>query len=289
MRLTGGEIVSTRYVGVAGDGTLQEYGNPSRFARRLARSANRLSARRRASVQTLYYVQANVADDALKSNPAILNGRGASAQGNVYLKAASYLLHESYFSRIRSFLLNQAASILQDDSGIPFRFFRDGGWRCWFFGTYSGTLDIFAKYYQSDLQAAFAAPGAAVALAIWNRLQVATWRVQPASGRQTACAKPGTFAAFAAMSTCRAVSHSSKSAGPFALAEVRKALGFPMPWRLLFVKSNPLPRLLADRSRLAACRTYGEGRFCSKGFACSGVAHFDKLLTLLREYVFRDS
>ena len=84
--------------------------------------------------------------------------------GNVYLKAASYLLHESYFSRIRSFLLNHATSVLQDDSGIPFRFFRDGGWRFWFFGTYSGTLDIFAKYYQSDLQSAFATSGAAVSL-----------------------------------------------------------------------------------------------------------------------------
>ena len=82
----------------------------------------------------------------------------------MYLKAASYLLHEAYFSRIRSFLLNQAASVLQDDSGIPFRFFRAGDWRLWLFGTYSGTLDIFAKHYQSDLQAAFATPGAALPL-----------------------------------------------------------------------------------------------------------------------------
>ena len=37
------------------------------------------------------------------------------------------------------------------------------------------------------------------------------------------------------------------------------------------------------RASLAACRTYGEGRFCSKGFPCSGVAHFDKLLKLLRD------
>jgi hypothetical protein len=118
----------------------------------------------RAGIQTIYYVQANVADDALKSNPAILAWAGRFGAGNVYLKAASYLLHESYFSRIRSFLLNQAASILQDDSGIPFRFFRDGSWRFWLFGTYSGTLDIFAKHYQSDLQAAFTAPGVAVSL-----------------------------------------------------------------------------------------------------------------------------
>lgn len=163
--LTGGEILSARYVGVAGNGTLQEYGNSYSGSRGVLPGV-RIDFRRegRAGIQTIYYVQANVADDALKSNPAILAWAGRFGAGNVYLKAASYLLHESYFSRIRSFLLNQAASILQDDSGIPFRFFRDGGWRLWLFGTYSGTLDIFAKHYQSDLQAAFAAPGAAVSL-----------------------------------------------------------------------------------------------------------------------------
>jgi hypothetical protein len=112
----------------------------------------------------LYYVQANVADEAVRSNGALLSWAGGLGPGNVYLKAASYLLHESYFSRIRSFLLNQAISVLQDDSGIPFRYFGDGNWRLWLFGTYSGTLDIFTKHYQSDLQAAFAAPGAALPL-----------------------------------------------------------------------------------------------------------------------------
>jgi hypothetical protein len=160
--LTGGEILTARYVGVASNGTLHEYGSGSRGAL----PGVRIDFRRHggAGVQTLYYVQANVADDGLKSNGALLKWASSFGAGNVYLKAASYLLHESYFSRIRSFLLNQAASVLQDDSGIPFRFFRDGGWRCWFFGTYSGTLDIFAKHYQSDLQMAFAAPGAAAPL-----------------------------------------------------------------------------------------------------------------------------
>ena len=162
---TGGEILSARYVGVASNGTLQDYGNSYSGSRGVLPGV-RVDFRRErgAGVQTLYYVQANVADDALKSSYAVLTWAGRFGAGNVYLKAASYLLHESYFSRIRSFLLNQAASILQDDSGIPFRFFRDGGWRWWLFGTYSGTLDIFAKHYQSDLQAAFAAPGAAAPL-----------------------------------------------------------------------------------------------------------------------------
>jgi hypothetical protein len=161
--LTGGRIVSTRYVGVARDGTLNEYGNSGS---RGVLPGVRIDFRRDGAVgvQTLYYVQANVVDDALKSNEALLKWAAGFGAGNVYLKAASYLLHEPYFSRIRSFLLNQAASVLQDDSGIPLRFFRGGDWRCWFFGTYSGTLDIFTKYYQSDLQAAFAAPGVAAPL-----------------------------------------------------------------------------------------------------------------------------
>ena len=47
---------------------------------------------------------------------------------------------------------------------FPSGYFRDGNWRLWLFGTYSGTLDIFTKYYQSDLQTAFAPPGAGAPL-----------------------------------------------------------------------------------------------------------------------------
>jgi hypothetical protein len=98
-----------------------------------------------------------VADDALKSQGnSVLNWAGSFGQGNVYLKAASYLMHESYFSRIRTFLLTKGASVLQDDSGIPFRYFQDGNWRVWLFGRYNGTLDIFAKYHQADMAQVFA-------------------------------------------------------------------------------------------------------------------------------------
>jgi hypothetical protein len=163
--LTGGEIVSTRYVGVGSDGILREYSDSFSGSRGILPGV-RIDFRRdlASGVQTLYYVQANVADDGLKSHGSLLKWAGGFGIGNVYLKAASYLLHEPYFSRIRSFLLNYATAILQDDSGIPFRFFSDGRWRLWLFGTYSGTLDIFTKYHQSDLQAAFATPGAALSL-----------------------------------------------------------------------------------------------------------------------------
>lgn len=163
--LTGGEVLSTQFFSVTARGSVQEQGNSSQISRGALPGVRvEFRGRGRSDVQTVFYVQANVADDALKSNGTLLNWAGGFGMGNVYLKAASYLLHESYFSRMRSFLLSHAVSVLQDDSGIPFRYFQDGNWRLWLFGTYSGTLDLFTKYYQSDLQTAFAGPGASAPL-----------------------------------------------------------------------------------------------------------------------------
>lgn len=157
--MAGGEVLSASYLGVRADGTVEDYGAAYSGGTEV-RPGVKVVFRRGADVpaQTVYYVAANVADDGLRAHGGVVKWARTFGEGNVYLKAASYLLHEPYFGRIRDFLLGQAA-VLQDDSGIPFRYFLDGNWRCWFFGTYSGTLEIFQKYHQSDLQKAFAAPG----------------------------------------------------------------------------------------------------------------------------------
>lgn len=160
--MAGGEIVSTSYVGVRPDGRLEEFGN-AYPVQKSAKPGVKIVFRRGpgAAEQALYYVSANVANDGLGAG-SVLKWAGSFGTGNVYLKAASYLMHEEYFSKIRDFLLSHADGILQDDSGIPLRFFRDGNWRLWFFGSYSGTLEIFSKYHQADLQSAFRGPVAAL-------------------------------------------------------------------------------------------------------------------------------
>jgi hypothetical protein len=134
----------------------------------------RITFRRNAvsAPQRIHYVQANVADDSSKSRDSVLKWAARFGKGNVYLKAASYLTHEPGFSSVRNFLLGQSVSVLQDDSGIPFSFFQNGEWRCWFFGTYTGTLDIFKKYYQLDLDQAFRIGGTPLAFGIGYK-----WRV----------------------------------------------------------------------------------------------------------------
>ena len=162
--MTGCEVLDISYFGVRADGHSVEYGVEPRQAKgelpgvRITFRNNPLSP-----PQRLHYVQANVADDQLRGKSGLLLWAGGFGEGNVYLKAASYLLHESYFSTIRGFLLAQARSVLQDDSGIPFSFFQDGEWRVWFFGTYSGTLNLFKKYHQPKLGDAFRISGVPLA------------------------------------------------------------------------------------------------------------------------------
>lgn len=101
------------------------------------------------------YLQANVANGPLKDNPALLTWLSSRGPSTSYLKAASYLPHEGGFSTVRDFLLSNSRAILQDDSGIPLRVFRERGWHVTFFGTYTKPLDIFTKYDQSDLRDIF--------------------------------------------------------------------------------------------------------------------------------------
>ncbi len=60
-------------------------------------------------------------------------------------------MFEENFSRVREFILNHSHMIVQDDSGIPLRFFDAKKWSLRLFGTYVGPLDIFKQNYQPRL------------------------------------------------------------------------------------------------------------------------------------------
>jgi hypothetical protein len=111
--------------------------------------------------QVVYYIQGDLSNDGMKSHPALLDWAARFQPAVSYLKAASYLLHEPYFSRTRNFLLAHSGAILQDDSGIPLRdFLGSGPWQLNFFGTFTAPLDLFKQYPQPDLAAAYRSVGA---------------------------------------------------------------------------------------------------------------------------------
>jgi hypothetical protein len=104
----------------------------------------------------LYYFSADLSDAGLKTNQAVLRFCKNLGPTNSFLKAPSYLLHQNDFNIARSYLLQTSATILQDDSGIPIRYFTSDRWTLRFFGSYNGPLDLFKKFYQPDLSQYFA-------------------------------------------------------------------------------------------------------------------------------------
>jgi hypothetical protein len=104
--------------------------------------------------KTLYYFAADVADTS-SGNHALLQFCQRLGRGDSLLKSASYLLHENKFSRVRNFLLQYAAAILQDDSGIPVASFDRTKWRLSVFGRYNRPFGIFEKYHQPKLTELF--------------------------------------------------------------------------------------------------------------------------------------
>src|SRR5262249_3290695 len=104
------------------------------------------------SKKEMYYFTTDLSDDALKKNPALLRFCESLGPANSLLKAASYLLHGGNFSVVRDFLLQNSVSLLQDDSGIPVRYFTPDQWTLRFFGVYTGPIELFKNYFQPDLR-----------------------------------------------------------------------------------------------------------------------------------------
>lgn len=103
---------------------------------------------------TAYYASGDLSNSGFKGGyRQWIAGHGGKA---TYFKAASYLMHDDRFSQARDFFLGQSRAVLQDDSGIPFRYFAQG-WSFQFYGMYEKPIDLFAKHQQEDLRAAFAA------------------------------------------------------------------------------------------------------------------------------------
>ena len=101
--------------------------------------------------QTLYYFTSDLADWAIKANPGFVKFCEQQGQGVTLLKAASYLMHSNNFSQVRDFLLAHSKIILQDDSGIPYRFFSKDKWNIRHCGRYVGPINRFKEHPQPDL------------------------------------------------------------------------------------------------------------------------------------------
>lgn len=102
-------------------------------------------------LRTLYYFKTDLSDSGTQHS-GFLKFCEQLGPGDSLMKSASYLPHSNSFSRVRSFLLDHSVTIVQDDTGIPFRNFDAKDWKLEPFGNYVKPISIFLRNYQPDLR-----------------------------------------------------------------------------------------------------------------------------------------
>jgi hypothetical protein len=108
-------------------------------------------------VRELYYWRLDLSDDVVRRTPGFIAWLERLGPTNAFLKAASFILHDRHFSVAREHLLAHSASILEDDSGVPFSFLDTPAWQLTLFGAYAPPRATFVKHFQPDMAAAWKA------------------------------------------------------------------------------------------------------------------------------------
>lgn len=109
-------------------------------------------------VRRLSYFSLNLQDSRLKRKPGTLKYLAGMPETDTLIKSASYLMHRPYFSMIRSTILLKSRLVVEDDSGIPFRFFDQSAWDVHLHGAYTEPIELFSNWRQDDLKVAFSRP-----------------------------------------------------------------------------------------------------------------------------------
>lgn len=156
---TGNSITDIRPVALKPDGKLVYY-NSVEEAKADSTTKNKgveiefLSAD--SSLKRTFYFSVNLADDMLNKNASFTSFIKKMHPFNTYLKSASYLMYNPYFSVVRDqLILKGSRYVLEDDSGMPLRFFKPEVWDIQLYGTYDKPIRMFSMHAQADLREAF--------------------------------------------------------------------------------------------------------------------------------------
>ena len=109
------------------------------------------------TTKNIYYLSADLINNGIKKHPELLNYFKRIPIGISYLKAASYLCHHEWMSEIRSIILKKSNAVLEEDTGIPYRFFPKDLWKIKLYGVYVNPVPLFTdkRYVQPELKKDF--------------------------------------------------------------------------------------------------------------------------------------
>lgn len=102
------------------------------------------------------YWDCDLSDDGLMRTPELATYLSNIGDCNTFVKSASYLMHYGTFNAIREQVLQTSMAVLQDDTGVPYKYFGESNWKCKLFGEYKPPIvDFSSKLWQKDLNLAY--------------------------------------------------------------------------------------------------------------------------------------
>ncbi len=154
--LTGNLILDVENVIIDADGVLQYNKVDNQF--RKFKDGVKITFRKSDQHQekTVTYLSCDISDQGILADKGFGKYLQKLNNYNSFLKAASYLPHYSNFSIIRNNILEKSQSHLQDDTGIPYKYFVKAQFEPRLFGRYTIPItDFNENLFQEDLGIAY--------------------------------------------------------------------------------------------------------------------------------------
>ncbi|MEB3831665.1 hypothetical protein [Phormidium sp. CCY1219] len=152
MARTNNQILDVNYVGLDKEAKIQILDNGENTQGMIPGVKISFLPEGASEPRTVYYFSTDLSDEGLQKTPEFSEFVRQMGTPVTYLKAASYLMHYDSFSTIRNLIFDQSSHVLQDDSGIPLRYFDEQKWDLTFYGTYIQPIELFANMYQPKLR-----------------------------------------------------------------------------------------------------------------------------------------
>lgn len=157
MARTGNKILNVQRVKFDTSGTVIA---DSLLSKRLSKKINAIkidfvNEKDPKNVKTLFYIRGDMSDNGCKANKGVMKFLSTFTNSIGYFKSASYLCHMKDFNTIRNLMLDQCDYIVQDDTGIAFRFFKASKWKLQLYGKYAKPVKDFSGVDQEDLRKAY--------------------------------------------------------------------------------------------------------------------------------------
>ncbi len=106
-------------------------------------------------IRSVFYYAQDLSNDGVFPDSGFYHMIEKLGTINVFIKSGEYLLHTDPFSNLRKLVLERSQIVLQDDSGVPLRFFTSDRWLVELYGHYEDVLAAYKPWFQPDLAAAY--------------------------------------------------------------------------------------------------------------------------------------